>query len=434
MSGPKSSRYTLTTAQLRKLQKEQEELRKLLEEKERKERESKEARKSLADIKAKIERHLRNLQTSEKRLSSTTPVSELRDKYDSIYSLIEQANKLCAVKSDTPHSVLVRSAKKASSLLDEVVSSKGNIIADTDKAVAEQRMQEDSLIAEGMNISFENIGYAEEEKAPIFKEVIHQLEELSDMNLSTELADDVQKAIRHNEQIEDASLMKNFLAITVEPLRKRCQDYVLFAKHNGEQFNALSDEYKVLCKQLDIPEKEIVFSEKGLKELEELIPVMRCQAEYDATQTYIRESIDDVMSEMGYKVIGHRHVRKKSGKEFNSKLLTYEDGTAINITETSDGRITMEIGGIDQKDREPDYNERTALRKTMDSFCTDFHEIEKKLATRGVILGERLSMAPQEEIYAQIININDYEITGDYQTSTKRKAVTNTSKAEASDK
>ena len=172
--------------------------------------------------------------------------------------------------------------------------------------------------------------------------------------------------------------------------------------------------------------KQVEFSEKGLSELKAEITDLECQANHDAEQAYISQSVDEVMAEMGYEVIGHRQVRKKSGKEFRSKLLTYEDGTVINVTESSNGQITMEIGGTDEKDRLPDANERVALRKTMESFCRDFHEIEERLSARGVILNSRLSMAPPEEAYAQIINLNDYELVEEYQATMSKKKATQT--------
>lgn len=215
--------------------------------------------------------------------------------------------------------------------------------------------------------------------------------------------------------------MQNFYSITVEPLNKKCLEFVSFAKKNRTQFESLLDKYEALCRQIGVQAKQIEFSEIGMSELETLIADLECQANHDAEQSYISQSIDEVMTEMGYEVIGHRQVRKKNGKEFHSKLLTYEDGTVINITESSNGQITMEIGGTDEKDRLPDVNERVALRKTMESFCKDFQEIEKRLSSRGVVVNARLSMAPPEEAYAQIINISDYELFEDYQTTVSKK-------------
>ena len=81
----------------------------------------------------------------------------------------------------------------------------------------------------------------------------------------------------------------------------------------------------------------------------------------------------------------------------------------------------MEVGGVDDKDREPDENERVTLQKYMESFCKDFHKIEQKLSERGVVVGTRLSMAPSDEAYAQIINYSDYILDVAVQTFVSNK-------------
>ena len=70
MSGPKSSRYTLTAEQLKRILEEQERLRKEQEEKARKERESKEAKEYLAIVKSKSKRFLSMVQEFEQKALS----------------------------------------------------------------------------------------------------------------------------------------------------------------------------------------------------------------------------------------------------------------------------------------------------------------------------------------------------------------------------
>lgn len=70
MSGPKSSRYTITPEQLKRILEEQERLRRELEEKARKERECKEAKAYLAAIKTKVAGHMEMVQENEKKLRS----------------------------------------------------------------------------------------------------------------------------------------------------------------------------------------------------------------------------------------------------------------------------------------------------------------------------------------------------------------------------
>ena len=119
---------------------------------------------------------------------------------------------------------------------------------------------------------------------------------------------------------------------------------------------------------------------------------------------------------MGYAVLGSREFTKKNGRHFRNELYTYGDGTAVNVTYSSDGRIAMELGGVDTADRLPDERETSLLCDSMERFCDDFKEIEERLLVKGVVLKERLSLLPPSPEYAQIINVSDYE--------TKREAET----------
>ena len=71
----------------------------------------------------------------------------------------------------------------------------------------------------------------------------------------------------------------------------------------------------------------------------------------------------------------------------------------------------------------------------MEQFCVDFQEIEKRLADRGVVLDSRLMMAPPEEMYAQIINLSDYELVEEYRHDTRKHqaAVSNVQRAKVRD-
>lgn len=425
MSGPKSSRYTITPEQLKRILEEQERLRRELEEKARKERACKEAKAYLAAIKTKVAGHMEMVQENEKKLrSGVSNALVLQERYQAIYSLSKQTDELCSAKSDITYATLMSAQKEAGRLFDELVSLEGELISETENVLLKQKVQEASAVASGMAVSFENVGIMEADEDPVFTRTVQKLEQLLSEELSKELFAEVSNALEQAKRIESVSAMQNFSSITVAPLSKKCQAFVSFEKKSIAQFCAMHDKYEALCKQMGVQAKQVEFSEIGMRELEVSITDLECQANHDAEQAYISQSVDEVMTEMGYEVIGHRQVRKKTGKEFRSKLLTYEDGTVINVTESSNGQITMEIGGADEKDRLPDANERVALRKTMESFCKDFHKIEERLSARGVILNARLSMAPPEEAYAQIINLNDYQLVEKYQTTISNKNTT----------
>lgn len=85
----------------------------------------------------------------------------------------------------------------------------------------------------------------------------------------------------------------------------------------------------------------------------------------------------------------------------------------------------MELGGIDTSDRIPTAQETGQLCDSMEQFCDDFREVEKRLLAKGVVLAERLSLLPPSAEYAQIINTADYSMTAQpsaFHTKKQRKA------------
>lgn len=418
MSGPKSSRYTLTPEQLRAIREQQERARKELEERARKERESKEARAYLKSAKIQIQSYSSMIQDLETSNKSEETARDFR----SIHSKIDELKTICTPERSADHASLMRARMRAKALLSEIAFDGEALVSKCKTIKLEQRIKLDASIAEGMQVSFSAVGKGEETaEDPVVVETIEKLEKAHMLDISPELHSEVSDTILAYKAIEDASARSNYTAITIIPLLKRCSEYDRFSREKSEVFFRALDKYRALCKQLDIEEQKFPFSEGGLVALEQAIEECEIQVLHSAEQSYIRESIDQVMKEMGYEVIGHRKVKKKSGKEFRSTLLTYDDGTVVNVTESSAGQITMEIGGIDDTDRLPDANERIALQKKMVSFCKDFKEIERRLEARGVILEHRLGMAPPEEAYAQIINYTDYELADDAQVTGAKK-------------
>jgi hypothetical protein len=116
------------------------------------------------------------------------------------------------------------------------------------------------------------------------------------------------------------------------------------------------------------------------------------------------------MQEMGYTVVGNRDVVKRNGKRFRNELYLFDEGTAVNVTYSSDGQITMELGGIGLEDRLPTAAESASLSSDMRTFCDDYSEIERRLRKKGIIT-KRISILPPDEQYAQIINVADYNMS-----------------------
>ena len=426
MSGPKSSRYTLSAEQLRKILEEQERIRKELEEKAKKERECQEAKAALEDLSKNVVRHIayvkKTVQDDEYCETAGGTVCALLEQY---YAKADQLSAMTS-PSHTEHAVLMSERTKAEQLFEEWISLE-NILVETLKDThARQLIQEGHHMEDALSISFEKLGLPKEQENSVLTETVNDLYELLDFSISKSLKHELCDAIDQLHLLKDNTAIENCIAIKITPLKKRIAAHMDFCNKYGEAYSLLQNRYMALCMKAGTAPGTFDYSAEGMAAMEQEADEIQADLNHDAAQLYISQSIDAVLQEMGYTVLGKRQMQKKSGKCFTSKLLTYDDGTVVNVTEASTGQITMEIGGLDNRDRAPDVNERVFLRKKMEQFCTDFQEIERRLAERGVVLDSRLGMAPPEELYAQIINLSDYELAEEFQhVNEKQKTVRN---------
>lgn len=217
----------------------------------------------------------------------------------------------------------------------------------------------------------------------------------------------LRNAVQSIERISSDAQLKTFLSVTADPLQKRYDAALKAAADERAKYEELIQKYISLCELTGIEAREIP---KSTDALEKLICEIEEHLLEDREQEYIAACLDEVMIEMGYDLIGSRTVTKKSGKWFRSELYTFCEGTAVNVTYSSDGQIAMELGGLDHEDRLPAEEEVDVLVEDMESFCADFEEIERRLAAKGIIPGTRIAMSPPKAEYAAIINAEDYDI------------------------
>ena len=252
---------------------------------------------------------------------------------------------------------------------------------------------------------------------------------LSKSTLSLELRVKIQNAIEKATNINNDDFLKNFSAVTVKPIVDECQAYIRNMELYGAEFEELEAEYIVLCSQLHVAARKYIVSESGVAELKAEIAELQNEVLEDSEQEYIADAIDEVMEEMGYDLIGSREVTKKSGKRFRDELYTFSEGTAVNVRYDSQGKIAMELGGIDSTDRLPSSSEASKLEDEMIAFCDKFTEFEKRLAAKGIVCKNRVSHLPPKAEYAQIINTSDYDMKTEVETfKTERRSAKGESK------
>ena len=132
------------------------------------------------------------------------------------------------------------------------------------------------------------------------------------------------------EKLRDEEHLKNFEAITVMPLLADCQKEIVAYERIFEVYSQSRACYEALCLSAEVEPKETRCCQAGLEMLQKEIERLQRQLAEDDERAYISQSIDEVMAEMGYDVIGQRQVHKKNGRHFTNELYAYEDGTAVN--------------------------------------------------------------------------------------------------------
>lgn len=229
-----------------------------------------------------------------------------------------------------------------------------------------------------------------------------------DGECSDELRKEAAQAMRALERMESAAQVRLFATVTIGQIERRAAEYRAGQERLFAVFREKAELYRALCAEAGTEPKAYALEEAPDMEAE----IHRLEQELirRQEQAYISRCVDEVMSEMGYDLLGSRDVVKRSGKKFRNELYDFGDGTAVSVTYSSDGQIAMELGGIDRTDRLPTAEESDVLTEEMERFCGEFAVFERKLREKGIIVGSRIAHMPPSAEYAAIININDYDV------------------------
>jgi len=421
MSGPKTSRYTLTPEQ-----------RRILEEQRRLER-------RIAVASEKIKRSAKNVLLLGGDFSEDCAVAEelckrigedggVRERVEEIKSLAVMIDGIKKKADKSNVELLEADARTAGDHLERARKLAHEIGEISLRNRTELKKGLESDIDKGFSTSFADLKLPKEKT---FSEILSERSiPLEKMKMNTflpkELLLSIEESLLRMRTFEEREFLENYYALNVTPLLKKCEDFISEYEKCKDEFESLYSEYVALCELYYYTAQEYVCSRESVKLLTNEIERIKSEVEEDDERDYIMKCLDEVMEEMGYPVIGSRDVVKKNGKRFHSELYSYRDGTAINVTCSSDGRIAIELGGVDDSDRLPSPEEVSALCRSMDSFCGDFCKIEQRLKEKGVVVSERISLLPPSSEYAQIINADDYETqvpVDRFSVPGKRKAI-----------
>ena len=406
MSGPKSARYTLTPEQRRILA-------------EARERE----RKTKREL-DKLQQHRGELATLKEGLgTATTSIDMLVDRVgagnevqQSIRNSITQIEKIIQESAGLSKQSGLEKLQVFNSKVKTVEETARKIVAQYESQSNEinailSKNIEDS-ITDGMSIRIDDEivkpqSHLESQKVKI-KDV---LRETKNSNISSDLQKEGIAILERVQEITDDSFIDNYYAMTVLPYIKRCKAYEEHIKEYGDEFDELVSKHRYYSEYLGMPVLSFTFSMDSLNFLRHEVAELESQSAKIEEQQYISESLDQVMRDMGYNVVGSREVVKKSGRKFRNELYHFYEGSVVNVTYAANGQISMELGGVDTCDREPSEEESSVLCDEMVEFCDEFPEIERRLKEKGVVLMNRISILPPAEEYAQIINVSDFNMT-----------------------
>lgn len=427
MSGPKSTRYTLTPEQSRILAKQR----------------AIERRKSVAS--ESIKRNNKRLLQIGSMFSMAKQVSDelldrcgndggFAEKLLELESVIAPISPIISKTDNNDVNSLESTSKEVAASLAKAERIAAELSAISAKNEVELHSSLNAEIDKGFNTSFADVQTVSQTSVSEsrFKIRVQIIEMKNNRNLPTELVSELTASLAKIDTIDDEAFLKNYSSVTVIPLLKRCKQYLNEYMTCHEEFEKLYAEYLALCELYFYVAQEYPCCSASIEILKAEIKRIKETVDADDEQAYISDCLDEAMEEMGYTVIGSREVTKKNGKHFRNELYTYGEGTAVNVTYSSDGKIAMELGGIDATDRLPDNHETSVLCDSMEQFCDDFKEIEKRLLAKGVVLADRISLLPPSAEYAQIINTTDYQMTETTEalqikkqrrTATKRKAL-----------
>ena len=406
MSGPKTSRYTLTLEQRRILA----------------EQRAIERRKATAS--ERIKRNNKRLsqiarmfsmekQVSRELLKRCGNDSNFSDKILELECLITNINLVISKTDGNDVNSLEGTSVEVARALVEAERAATELSEISAKNEMKLQASLNADIDNGFNSSFVDILTASKSSVGDSQSnVRRQLNEMkNNQNLSAELIDEINASLVKIDSISNETFFKNYFSVSVTPLLKRCKQYLDELDTCQEEFEKLHAEYQALCNLYFYVALEYPCCSESIELLKSEIKRIKEAVDADDEQAYISDCLDEVMEEMGYTVIGSREVTKKNGKHFRNELYTYGEGTAVNVTFSSDGKIAMELGGIDVIDRLPDDHETAVLCESMERFCDNFKEIEKRLLKKGVVPADRISLLPPSVEYAQIINTTDYRMT-----------------------
>ena len=415
MSGPKTSRYTLTEAQRRWLA-EQQQIRQA----------TRIAQQKKGDLCKRIDIEVASLKQELQKMKEFIAISGKGSE-----EIITIERMFIGLQRDL-HAVNVTSNTETLESLDrdniKLEDIKKTILSlrmkaeNTAKAIEKEYRDElTDIITKGISVCFSKLVQKKsQESNPFISKIKTAFEQMEQMELSKELTEQLDQLKRQANEIDSMDYLENFCSMMVYPLLHSCEFYI---KHN-EEFEDLMRVYLYLSSEVGEKPKTFSLSIEGIENLKSEIRRLKEASLFQQEQSYISETIDQIMVDIGYELAGDRDVIRKNGRHFHNELYVLENGVGVNVTFSDTGQIAMELGALDDKDRYPSEEEARNLVEDMRGFCEKYRELEARLQSHGIV-STHISLLPPTQEYAQVINTKEYNLKKPidyYRAQEKRKS------------
>lgn len=400
MSGPKTSRYVLTAEQRRRIEEQQRIIRETKIAQDRRNSTLRKAKINLDNLNSVIFEFEQLCKESGRGKAELQNMKKLfKDLHIAVNNKVYQAEGL-----------VLEVYRKQINSLDGCISKVRTEIAKTKQMYvqirSEYKSELENTIETGFILDFAGLGENRKyEGNPIIKRINDALEKLIYEELPDNLKERLVILQKRATEITSIDFLENFYSTQVRPFADECGLY----QEHGKEYEELFMKYSMLAEEVVEKIKNYEFSMQAIEELKQDIVVLENKILLEKEQEYISAAIDEAMQEMGYELVGNRNVVKKSGRKFKNELYQFGEGTAVNVTFSDNGQISMELGALDVTNRVPTDKEAVELADDMRAFCNDYSELEKKLAQKGIV-SKRISVLPPALDYAQVFDISDYEM------------------------
>lgn len=359
-------------------------------------------------------------QISHKYVISEEAYSEKQAELRYLQSILKRAENLQSELNAAFSQNKKNTAKIQSSILNDLGTTEISEIGQTlasymrDKADNIEQIQK-SIIDDISGIYSFDFEEEDKQEENVFenkkKELSSKLNELcAENNLPDELIKEIQQAQSYLSQVTEVHYLHSFESVRLAGIINGIKEYKREIVEKEKAFDELYARYLALCSMAEEMPAEYKCLDEDVKALNEEVNRLESTLIKQQEQEYINDCVNEVMTEMGYDLIGERIVKKRSGKTFRNELFTFNEGTAVNVTYSSDGQIAMELGGISREDRVPSPEECDMLTQDMETFCTEFAEFERRLKAKGIMVDNRIALSPPSAEYAAIINVSDYDV------------------------